>query len=98
MGSTTAAGSERGDLLGQACGGLGRALKGQDVAVGDVERHGGGRMMQGRAGRPRAMAGVPRWAGEEHDGDGRDAAAFVAPALALAVAVALAPPETGLPV
>jgi hypothetical protein len=76
MGNTTAAGSERGDLLGQAGGGLGRALQGHGVAVGAVEMHGGGEMTQGRAGRPRAMAGQPRWTGEGHGNGRRDAVAF----------------------
>jgi hypothetical protein len=81
MGSITSAGSgERGCCLGRAGGGHGRALKGQDVAVGDVEMHGGGRMTQGGAGRPRSMAIESRWTGKERSGGRFDAAALVASA------------------
>jgi hypothetical protein len=62
MGTITAAGGERGCFLGQV-GGPGRALKGQEVAVGDVAMYGGGRMTRVGAGRPRASAGRPQWLG-----------------------------------
>jgi hypothetical protein len=73
MGSITAADSERGCSLGRAGGGHGRALKGQDVAVGDVEMHGGGRMTRAGAGRPRSTAVEPRWTGERGSGSRFDA-------------------------
>ena len=78
MGSNTAAVSERGCLLGEVGGGLGRALKRQDVAVGDVEMHGGGRMTRAGAGRPRTTAIEPRWAGTEYNGSRLHTAALTA--------------------